>query len=96
MEEKLIVQVPQNLLVSPRLFVIGSPPANIPATMISFEKATWSWTEKYPPDEKPDTEIKFLLTRYDSMPEHEEEREKEQDHLLVITPMFKSLIMGYT
>ena len=50
--------------------VIGSPPANIPAPMISFEKATWSWTEKYPPDEKPETEIKFLLTRYDSMPEH--------------------------
>ena len=65
----------QNLLVSPGLFVIGSPPANIPAPMISFEKATWSWTEKYPPDEKPDMEIKFLLTRYDSMPEHEEERE---------------------
>jgi len=29
----------QNLLVSPRLFVIGSPPANIPAPMISFEKS---------------------------------------------------------
>jgi len=60
----------QNLLVSPRLFVIGSPPANIPAPMIPFDKATWSCTEKYPPDEKPDMEIKSLLTRYDSMPEH--------------------------
>jgi len=38
------------LLVSPRLIVIGSPPANIPAPIISFEKVTWSWTGKYPPE----------------------------------------------
>ena len=41
-----------------------SPPATIPAPLISPEKATWNCTAKYPPDDRPDTDMVLASTRY--------------------------------
>ena len=40
------------------------PPAIIPAPMMVAECATCSCSEKYPPDENPDTEILSCSTLY--------------------------------